>query len=78
MDESWRQALAAAPVLIPCIGAFALTLLVVRRRLEAGVAPLDLPFDGKFLMGVVYTGALLTIYLSCYYFFFRLPSLQAP
>ena len=67
------QAASSAPVLIPCVAAFGLALLVVRRRLEAGVPPLQLPFDGKFLMGVLYTGALLTIYLSCYYFFFRLP-----
>ena len=61
------------PVAIPCIAAFALALLVVRRRLEAGVPALQLPFDGKFLMGVLYTGALLTIYLSCYYYFIRTP-----
>jgi hypothetical protein len=66
------EALDAAPVLAPCLLAFVLALLVVRRRLEAGVSPLDLPLDGKFLMGLLYTGALLTIYLSCYYFFFRL------
>lgn len=59
---------------VPCVAAFGLALLVVRRRLEAGVALLDLPLDGKFLIGVLYTGALLTIYLSCYYFFFRLPA----
>ena len=63
----------ASPVVIPCVAAFALAMLVVRRRLEAGVSLLSLPFDIKFLMGVLYTGALLTIYLSCYYFFFRLP-----
>jgi uncharacterized membrane protein YbhN (UPF0104 family) len=63
----------SAPVLLPCIAAVALALLVVRRRLEAGVTLLQLPLDGKFLTGVLYTGALLTIYLSCYYFFFRLP-----
>ena len=63
----------AGPVVIPCVAAFVLAMLVVRRRLEAGVSLLHLPFDGKFLMGVLYTGALLTIYLSCYYFFFRLP-----
>ena len=63
----------ASPVVIPCVAAFALAMLVVRRRIEAGVSLLDLPFDGKLLMGVLYTGALLTIYLSCYYFFFRLP-----
>lgn len=66
------DALETAPVIVPCIAALALAWLVVRRRLEAGVAPFELPFDGKFLMGVLYTGALLTIYLSCYYFFFRL------
>ncbi|MCB1021958.1 MAG: hypothetical protein H6509_07345 [Bryobacterales bacterium] len=69
-----EEALTAAPVLIPCIAALALALLVVRRRLEAGVPPLALPLDGKFLLGLAYTGALLTIYLSCYYFFFRLPA----
>lgn len=58
---------------MPCVAALVLALLVVLRRLESGVAPAELPFDGKFLMGLVYTGALLTIYLSCYYFFFRLP-----
>jgi hypothetical protein len=63
----------AAPVVVPCIAALALALLVTHRRLEAGVPLLELPLDGKFLMGVLYTGALLTIYLSCYYFFFRLP-----
>ena len=66
------EALEAAPVVVPCIAALALASLVVRRRLEAGVAPLQLPFDGKLLMGLLYTGALLTIYLSCYYFFFRI------
>ena len=67
-----EEALEAAPVIVPCLAAVALAALVVRRRLEAGVAALDLPFDGKFLMGLLYTGALLTIYLSCYYFFFRI------
>jgi hypothetical protein len=69
-----RQLAGSGPVLVPCAAAFGLALLVVRRRLEAGVSPLELPFDGKFLMGVLYTGALLTIYLSCYYFFFRMPA----
>jgi hypothetical protein len=69
-----KEALEIAPVVVPCIAALALALLVVRRRLEAGVAPLELPFDGKFLMGLLYTGALLTIYLSCYYFFFPIAS----
>ena len=73
MSEVWRQFAEVGPVAVPCVAAFGLALLVVRRRLEAGVGLLELPFDGKFLMGVLYTGALLTIYLSCYYFFFRLP-----
>ena len=71
MTAALADLLASVPVLAPCLAALALALLVVRRRLEAGVPPLQLPLDGKFLMGLLYTGALLTIYLSCYYFFFR-------
>ena len=37
-----EEALTAAPVLIPCIAALALALLVVRRRLEAGVPAYEL------------------------------------
>lgn len=76
MGDLFQHLADVGPVAVPCVAAFALALLVVRRRLEAGVPALHLPFDGKFLMGVLYTGALLTIYLSCYYFFFRLPPPQ--
>ena len=47
---------------------------VAVKRLEDDVPIWRLAFDFKFLSAFMYTGALLAIYLSYYYFFVQLPA----
>ena len=47
-----------------------------RRRLRDGLSFLEVLKDRGFLIVFFYTGALLSIYLSCFYFFYLLPRLQ--
>ena len=59
-------------------GPIALGLLLISyvavKRLEDGVPIYRLPLDFKLLSAFMYTGALLAIYLSYYFFFVQLPS----
>jgi len=64
--EFWGQ---GAPVVAPIVLGVLLVLYILGQRLADGVSLLDLPFDGKFLKGFLYTGALVAIWLSCYYYY---------
>lgn len=46
-----------------------------RRRLRDGLSFFEVLKDRSFLIVFFYTGALLSIYLSCFYFFYLLPRL---
>lgn len=48
------------------------------RRVREGLSPLMVLMDRNFLVVFLYTGALLSIYLSCLYFFYLVPKLPAP
>lgn len=49
-----------------------------RRRLREGLSVLGVLTDRNFLIVFLYTGALLAIYLSCFYFFYLAPRPPAP
>lgn len=61
----WRE---AGEVVVPLALGVALVLWVASKRLVEGASPFQLPLDRKFLTAILYTGALLAIYLSCLYF----------
>jgi len=68
--SAWWEAVAEAPlVVLPLIGGALLVLYVLGQRLADGVSLIALPLDGKLLKAIVYTGALLAIWLSCYHFY---------
>ncbi len=48
------------------------------RRVREGLSPLMVLTDRNFLVVLLYTGALLSIYLSCLYFFYLVPQLPVP
>ncbi len=73
-NELWSQGLL---VVGPVVGGVALVLYIAGQRLADGVSALALPADGKFLKGFFYTGALVTIWLSCYYYYGVLASAGA-
>lgn len=66
MKEFWSQGL---PVVGPILGGVALVLYIAGQRLADDVTLIALPADGKFLKGFLYTGALVAIWLSCYYYY---------
>ena len=74
-EPSTAEMIAAA---VPVLGPIALGLLLISyvavKRLEDDVPIWRLAFDFKFLSAFMYTGALLAIYLSYYYFFVQLPA----
>ena len=49
-----------------------------RRRLREGLSAWQVLTDRNFLIVFLYTGALLAIYLSCFYFFYLVPQTPAP
>lgn len=53
----------------PIVGGVLLVAYIAGQRLADDVPLLGLPADGKFLKGFLYTGALLAIWLSCYYYY---------
>ncbi len=64
--EFWNQ---GVPVVAPIVLGILLVLYILGQRLADGVSLTALPFDGKFLKGFFYTGALVAIWLSCYYYY---------
>ena len=64
--DFWTQ---GVPVIAPILGGVALVLYIIGQRLADGVSLTALPFDEKFLKGFLYTGALVAIWLSCYYYY---------
>ncbi|MBI1354515.1 MAG: hypothetical protein GC160_09220 [Acidobacteria bacterium] len=56
-------------VLTPIVAGVLLVAYVAGQRLADEVPLGRLPTDGKFLQAVIYTGALVAIWLSCYYFY---------
>ena len=64
----------ASPFARPIALGLLLISYVAVKRLEDGVPIYRLPLDFKLLSAFMYTGALLAIYLSYYYFFVQLPA----
>ncbi len=64
--DFWSQ---GAPVIAPIVLGVVLVLYILGQRLADGVSLAALPFDEKFLKGFLYTGALVAIWLSCYYYY---------
>jgi len=71
---TFEMIVAVAPIFGPiAVGLFLISYVAVK-QIEDGLPIWRLPFDFKFLSAFMYTGALLAIYLSYYYFFVSLPS----
>lgn len=66
MEEFLSQ---GAAVVLPIIGGILLVVWIAGQRLADDVSLIALPADGKFLKGFLYTGALVAIWLSCYYYY---------
>ncbi len=62
-------------VWIPMICSVLFVCYYTRRRLRDGLSFFEVLTDRNFLIVFFYTGALLSIYLSCFYFFYLLPRL---
>lgn len=65
-------------VWLPMIGSALFVGHYARRRLREGLSVLEVLTDRNFLIVLLYTGALLAIYLSCFYFFYLAPRPPAP
>lgn len=53
----------------PLLAGAGLILWVLYLRIREGLGPKDLLIDRQFLTALFYTGALLSIYLSCVYYY---------
>jgi hypothetical protein len=53
----------------PLVAGVALIAWVLVLRVREGLGPKDLLIDRQFLTALFYTGALLSIYLSCVHFY---------
>lgn len=56
-------------VVVPIVLAAALVLYVAGRLIGEGVGVSGLLFDRRFLIAFFYSGALVAIWLSCWYFY---------
>lgn len=56
-------------VIVPIVLAVVLVIWVAGRLLVEGVGLTALPADRRFLIAFFYSGALVAIWLSCYYFY---------
>ena len=56
-------------VIGPLVLGAGLVVWVLYQRVQEGLGPKELLSDRQFLTAVFYTGALLSIYLSCLYYY---------
>ena len=60
-------------VWLPIIASVVFVIHFARRRLHEGLSLVQMLIDQKFLIVFLYSGSLLAIYLSCFYFFYLGP-----
>ena len=70
-------------IVAPVVAGALLIVWVLVMRVREGLGPKDLLIDRQFLTALFYTGALLSIYLSCVHYYgvaagYQVPSTNGP